>query len=195
MTGRPDAQICPFHTDEFLHPVFIGSETTEYEFTCPLTNHPVPGAFSWPWTSEPSGLGSALGLDLSFSLPKAVRDASEAVGGGTVEYGLVERAWALANPDDWTMLLKRFDHRFFRMGMANQQELPYTASRYLAGRLGALGKHGDVLYSSGRGTGYWSFLRNVSYWTPNSVEPAAKVTSWLEAGVAMEDYMPAARPT
>ena len=39
----PDAQICPFHTDEFIRATYVGGETLDYEYTCPRKDHPSPG--------------------------------------------------------------------------------------------------------------------------------------------------------
>lgn len=194
MSRRPD-RVCPFHAGDRPEAEHIGNETVDWQFTCEYNDHPVPGPYVWSVTDEPGmDMGQALGLDLGSTLPKAVRDASQAHGGGWVEYGLVERAFALANPEDWSLLLARYDHRWFGQGTATQQELPYTASRYLAGRLGDLSRRGDVRYRDGKGTGYWSYLRRVSHWAPAGSGELSAMASFGTETVAMDDYMPAKRP-
>src|SRR5690348_3232900 len=115
MTSRPVGQGCPMHMDEFLQPQYVGSETVVWEYTCPLSKgHPGGGPFTWPYVPEPVSLpGDSLGLGLDIELPKAVKTACEEVGAPWVEYGLVERAYALADPDDWAMLLAKYSHTFY----------------------------------------------------------------------------------
>lgn len=197
MSRRPD-RVCAFHTDTRPEAVHIGNETVDWQFICRISGHPerYGDPYVWSVTDEPGmDLGQALGLDLGSTLPKAVRDASSAADNGWVEYGLVERAFALANPDDWRLLLARYDHRYFWGNTATQKELPYTASRYLAGRLGDLSRRGDVRYRDGKGTGYWCYLSRVSHWAPPGVEDSNKVANFGTEPVAMTDYMPAVRPS
>jgi hypothetical protein len=173
---------------------FVDSETVVWELTCPLQDHPVPGPYVWPASGEEHvDFGAALGLDLGASLILAVRTASDEHGEGRVEYGLVERAFGLAEPDDWGVLLARYDHRWYHGGDATRKTLPYTASKYLAGRLGALGRLGDIRYSPAKGTGYWSYLAKVSAWTVPGREQAS-LQSFGENGADMANYMPDARP-
>ena len=191
---RPNL-VCPFHADEQPAVVFVGSETVEWELTCSRTDHPVAGPYTWPAAGEPDmDLGGALGLDLRAPLAAAVRAASDEHGGGWVEYGLVERAFALANEADWAVLLARFDHRYYHLAGATRKTLPSTASRYLAGRLGAVSRLGDVAYRDGRGTGYWSYLSRVSTWTVPGREAHLSPSTFAAAGVDMAEHMPAERP-
>jgi hypothetical protein len=178
------------HSEDLAALAYVGNDTLGWEFTCARDDHPSPGPFSWAAPDEPVDLGQSLGLDLRWSLPKAVQEASDSFGGGWVEYGLVERAWALANPDDWRMLVEKYDHRYFYGETATRASLPYSASKYLAGRLGALSRLRDVSYRSGRGTGYWSYLSKVSYWAPVSREASETVVNFEAAAVSMSAHMP-----
>ncbi len=191
---RPD-RVCPFHADEQPDVVFVGSETIEWELTCHRTDHPVAGPYTWPATGEIDvDFGGALGLDLRAPLAAAVRAASDEHGGGWVEYGLVERAFGMANEAAWAVLLAKYDHRYYHPAGATRETLPYTASRYLAGRLGDLSRLRDVAYRNGRGTGYWSYLTRVSTWTAPGREAHAVLQTFAGAGVDMSDHMLDERP-
>ena len=197
MSPKPENQICPLHAAELVTPAFIGSEVVEWEFTCPRVDHPVPGPLSWqgPSAIPAPATGAPVGVETAESLTAAVRGASVEHGGGWVEYGLVERAWALANPEDWATLLARYDHRFYWPQGATAQELPYTASKYLAGRLGALSRQGDVAFRIGIGTGYWDYLTKVSTWAPVDRAGSTTFMSFVESTAQITDYMPDTRPT
>jgi len=191
----PDGQICPFHTDEFIVATYIGSETVEYEFTCPRQQHLPPGPFTWPFVPEPVGLaGDSLGLGLEIELPKAVSVAASANGTVWVEYGLIESTYAQANPQDWATLLKKYSHTHYCKTHAERQALTYTASKYLARSLGSLGKQGTLVHHKGPGTGRWDYDQPISYCSiPPSGDWASR-TTWLGSGGEMADYMPETRP-
>jgi hypothetical protein len=185
------------HADEFVRPVAVpSSETIEFVFTCPLSSgHGRPGTYSWPYVAPPdAALGDPLGLGLAVELPAAVAEATSAAGGRWVEYGLVERAYALAQPDDWRRLLARYDHTHYHPDGATRRQLPYTASRYLGRTLGALRAQGIIAFKQGPGTGRWSYNDTISYYAPATVADGAPTCTWERSGRQMSEYMPSDRP-
>jgi hypothetical protein len=57
-----------------------------------------------------ASLGDTLGRGLDLELPKASEHASkEEAAEGWVEFGLVEQAYALQQPEDWRQLLCKYD--------------------------------------------------------------------------------------
>ena len=192
----PDAQICPFHTDEFIRAVFVGSETAEYTFTCTRAGHPVPGDFTWPFNPEPIGIaGDSLGLGLEIELPKAVATAVKKYGTTWIEYGYVEQEYALANPDDWTLILARYGHTAYQPANAKLKDFPYTATKYLARSLGSLIAVGAVAHHIGPGTGRWSYNRKISYLALPPGGDWESRHAWFEGDQDMSSYMPDARPS
>ncbi len=73
-----------------------------------------------------------------------------------MEYGLVERAYALGRRNDFQQLLDTYGHTHFRPSR-------YTVSAHLARTLGGLSRLGTVLFHAGRGTGRWSYNSDISY--------------------------------
>jgi hypothetical protein len=188
---KPEAQICPFHTDEFIVATYVGSETAEYEYTCPRQQHPSPGPFTWSFVSEPVGLaGDSLGLGLDIELPKAVEVATAAHGTVWVEYGLIEASYAQANPEDWATLLKKYSHTHYCKTHADRQALTYTASKYLARSLGSLGRRGTLVHHNGPGTGRWDYNQPISYYSLQPSGPWDSRTTWQASTGQMADYMP-----
>ena len=112
-----------------------------------------------------------------------------------VEYGLVERAYALAHPVEWAKILVKFDHTEYHDGETTSRgDLPYTASMYLARTLGALSGTGRLGHRSFPGTGRWAYNNPISFYSLPGADPFGPVATWEEAGVKMSDYMPADRP-
>ncbi len=192
----PDGQLCPVHSHEFIQPAFVGSETAEYTFTCTRTDHRPEGAYTWPFISEPpAAVGDGMDLGLAVELPAAVATATLEAGVTWVEYGLVERAYALAQPADWAKILARYDHTHYHPADVTKTQLPYTASKYLARSLGGLGGAGELIHHVGPGTGRWSYNSKISYWAlPPGADWDSRQT-WEASGVQMDSYMPPARPS
>ena len=192
----PGVQVCPFHSDEIVRPVRTASETAEYTYRCGRKNHPVSGPFEWPFVPEPERTsGDTLKLDLATSLPLAVAAATEEAGEAWVEYGLVERAYALANPKEWTKVLSKFDHtEYHDPDKLSRADLPYTASMYLARTLAALSGTGRLGHRSFPGTGRWAYNNPISFYGLPGADPFGPVATWDASGAKMADYMPADRP-
>ena len=148
------AQMCPMHTDEHVQPVAVLNETMDYLYTCNRTDgHGRPGPYSWPWSAPLAAVASTpVEFDLDVTLVQAVTLASQAYGCGWVEYGLVERAFALANPEQWSALLAQHDHTKYNAKGATRKDQPYTASKRLGQKLGILRRREDVAFQQGPGT-------------------------------------------
>jgi hypothetical protein len=133
-------QVCPFHADEDIQGVLTKDATASVSFTCErMRGHPHGGRHSWLYVPEPDGLpgidGYAAELGLETELPAAIAQYR----GQWVEYGVAERAYALQCPGDFAAIVDRYGHT--AIGAKK-----YTASAFLAGVLGVLGKRGTVLY-------------------------------------------------
>jgi hypothetical protein len=191
----PDPAYCPMHAFDPIKPVFVGTETADYTFTCPSTDHPGGAPRTWAYVPERVGLaGDSLGLGLDVALPKAISSAVGEAGTVWVEYGLIERAYAIANPEDWMSLLRVYGHTEYQPLDATIKDFPYTASKYLARSLGALGRRGDTAHEFGPGTGRWSYDQPISYYACTAGGDWDSRQTWEASGHAMTDYMPIERP-
>ena len=155
-------------------------------FTCGRrTSHPHGGLHSWLYVPQPAGQpsidGYAAELGLATELPTAIAQYR----GKWVEYGVVERAYALQCSDDFAAIVSRYSHTAI-------SPKRYTASSFLAGVLGVLSKQGTVLYHLGPATGRWKYNGTISWWAVTQ-EPdweSARL-SWSDSGQDMS-YVPGA---
>ena len=175
-------QVCHFHSDEGVHGTPLGADGT-LTYTCTLTKgHPQPGEYSWlqapppPDSQHLGGLGAELGLDVE--LPAALA----AFKGKWVEYGVLEHAYATANPEDFAMLVTRYGHTAI---VAKR----YTASAFLARALGDLSRTGSILFHPGKATGRWDYNTDISWWALAPEPEWSERTSWADTGLPM-DYVP-----
>lgn len=177
-------QICHFHTDEGIQgKPLSGDGDGTLTFTCPRTKgHPQPGAYMWlqaPPPPDSKALGElATDLGLAVELPAALATFR----GQWVEYGVVEHAYAAANPKDFALLVQRYGHSAVNRGQ-------YTASAFLARTLGDLSRSGDVLFHEGPATGRWSYNGKISWWALAPEPQWSPETSWAETGLTM-DHVP-----
>lgn len=152
-------RVCPLHGDEAVVGVALGSEGL-LEFTCDRTRgHHHPGMYVWPDTPDlPEGSGAGgMGAELGWAteLPAALGQYR----GRWVEYGVVERAYALANPRDFATVVARFGHT------AQKEHGRTTASAIIAAALGVISaRSAAVHYRRSRATGRWSYNSDVSWW-------------------------------
>jgi hypothetical protein len=173
-------EYCAFHADEPVAGVALGDDIGTEAFTCDRgSGHPDGQQRTWASNPEPPstvGIGGlAQELSLDFELPKAVGSY-----GRWVEYGLVERAYALSRPDDFAVLVGRFGHS------EQKDHLNYTASAYLARTLGALSRSGDVAFRPGSGTGRWSYNATISYWAIPPAPDWAEHLTWAGSGKTVD---------
>ena len=186
----PRGEPCPLHPDQFVHPMTVVSETMDHLYICRrLEGHGLPGTYSWSWLATAPAT-ELPGLDLDETLLGAVEAASSEHGGGWVEYGLVERAYALAHPEDWQRLLDTYSHRRYLPAGASRGEEPYTASRRLGAALGAARRRQALHFRQGPGTGYWAYNRVISYYAPLSVEGPVGTRTWADSGHDVDEHVP-----
>lgn len=177
-------EVCPHHPYDDVAGTFV-SDDVGFQFVCDLRGHPA-GDQPWAWTSaavdadDRSHAMFAAELGLAHVLPELL----EPFRGWWVEYGVVERAYAVAHPADWAVLVERFGHA----AIARRQQR-YTASTFLGMVLGRLARDGAVTYVAGRATGDWSPHATTSWWAlPPAPDPSAKA-SWEATGATL-DYVP-----
>jgi hypothetical protein len=175
-------QVCPFHTGEDIAGVRVNDEGA-YAFTCDrVGGHPTPGPHTWMQLDEPAGLpemsGLAEELGLQLELPAAITNYP----GQWVEYGVVEAAYADANPQDFGRLVERYSHT----AIAPTQ---YSASAFLAATLGRLSRTGHVLFRPGPATGRWNYNVTISWWTLAPEPDWESRTAWADLDRTM-DYVP-----
>lgn len=175
-------QFCPVHTDEDILGTRFDDNGT-YVFTCDrTTGHPVPGPYTWMQAPEPpdqfgvSGLAEELRLDIE--LPAAMAQYA----GYWIEYGVLEAAYATANPHDFATLVDRYGHTAIKATR-------YSASAFIASTLGHLSRSGHVLFHGGPATGRWSYNGQISWWALAPEPEWKRRTSWADLGRSM-DYVP-----
>jgi len=174
-------EVCPFHADDDVAGVHVSDEVG-WSFACHRRGHPRPGPYSWLRAPEPPDLGEMNGiaadLELEVSLPAALSEYR----GTWVEYGVLERAFALANPEDWRFLMDRYSHT----AVAAKQ---YTVSAFLGGVLGRLWRRGLVGGIGGEATDRWSYNRTTGYWALLPEPDHDRRLSWADSGFTVE-YVP-----
>jgi hypothetical protein len=177
-------EVCPFHADDDVRGIPTGSGDGSLTFICDRAKgHPHGGPHSWLRVPDPPDVagidGFAAELGLATKLPAALVEYR----GRWVEYGLVERSYALRCPDDFRAIVARFGHN-------ELAQTPYTASAFLARTLGALGRTGAVLYHDGPATGRWSYNSRISWWSLSPMPDwDTSRLSWLESGLDIS-YLP-----
>jgi len=120
----------------------------------------------------------ATDLGLAVELPAALASFP----GRWVEYGVVEHAYATANPSDFALLVDRYGHTAIKASK-------YTASAFLARTLGDLSRSGDVLFHEGPATGRWKYNGVISWWSLPPEPDWSPDVSWAQTGLTM-DYVP-----
>jgi hypothetical protein len=172
MMQRPKRSVCSLCVlnDDAITTLHLGDGV--WQHTCRGPGHTEPRV--WQEESEAGVDELALeGLTLEWrlydDLPKCL-----VPGEGFVEYGVVEHRYKLLNPSRYSFLVDRYGHT--RQGPKN-----YTATSFIAGALGRLGRRGDLDAKFGdAATGYWSYNRTISYWMlPKSAAHKCR-TTWEE---------------
>jgi hypothetical protein len=174
-------EVCPFHADEAIKGTFVSDEVG-HRFECRRKGHPTGGPYEWarpPAMPDDAGLsGLADELGLAIELPAALGQFP----GQWVEYGLIERAYARAKPEDWAMLVQRYGHT----AIAAKR---YTVSAFLGGTLGRLHRGGYVAYHHGPATGRWSYNGETSWYALHPEPDWRERLSWADSGATV-DYVP-----
>lgn len=170
-------EVCPLHSDEDFEGVFVSNDVG-YRFECDRSGHGEP--FAWFRAPEPTSMGLngiSEELDLGAKLPEALAQFR----GRWVEYGVLERAFALAYPEDWSLLLKQYGHTSIKPRR-------YTVSAFLAGVLGRLSSAGVIAFMEGPATGRWSYNSRISWWSIDPDTDHEKRLSWADSGHSI-DYV------
>lgn len=164
-------QYCHFHADDDIAGVRLNGEGG-YTFTCErTTGHPTPGPHSWLQAPEPPDLPGLSGLAEDLGLRSELPAAVAQYPGRWVEYGVVEAAYAEANPVDFAHLVERYGHTAIKAKS-------YTASAFIAATLGRLSRSGEVLFHSGPATGRWDYNQQISWWSLAPDPDWTTQTSW-----------------
>lgn len=167
-------EVCPFHADDDVLGVPTGVSDGSVSFTCERRNHPSGGPHSWLRVPEPAGAPGVDGLAHELGLAIVLPAVLKQYVGTWVEYGVVERAFALAYPREFAQVLERFGHRSIK-------PREYTSSAFIARTLGAIGRLGTIGFHLGPATGYWAYNQTISWW---SVPPAP---DWDEDRLSWQD--------
>ena len=176
-------QVCPTHSSEEIVGVLLG-EDTAYTFTCDRTDHhPRPNSpHSWMDVPEPRGIPATSGLAQELGLHEKLPDLLSQFRGRWVEYGVLERAYALSKPADFALLVDRYGH-------TARAKTHYSASSFIAHTLGGLARQGAVLLHDGPATGRWSHLSRVSWWALAPEPNWDDRLPWAATGYGT-DYVP-----
>lgn len=175
---------CPIHSHEDVKGVLVSrpEDWPEYAYTCPLSEgHPDGRPFTWLFSpelavGESSGLAAELGLEVE--LPAVMKQ----YGHRWVEYGVVERAYALAKPADFALLVEKYGHTAIKGKR-------YTASSFLARALGDLSARSVLSFRYGPATGRWSYNSQISWWCLPPGPEWAPDLSWETLNLRT-DYVP-----
>lgn len=178
-----EIQVCAFHADEGIRPVPLNDGTGGVQYTCPRTKgHPVNGPYQWIWVPPPPSLPEISGLASELNLQIELPSCLGRYQGRWVEYGVLEQAYAQANPTDFARLVERFGHTAIKARK-------YTASAYLARTLGDLSRLGSVLYHPGPATGRWAYNSTISWWSLPPAPPWSDEGSWAALNCSVA-YVP-----
>jgi len=150
------------------------SEEVGWSFTCNRRGHPADGPYTWLRAPEPPALGELTGISAELGLDVALPAALKESRGTWVEYGILERAYALANPEDWAFLIARYGHT----AVAAKR---YTVSAFLGGVLGRLQGAGTIAGTMGAATGRWSYNGSTGYWALHPQSSISDKLSWADS--------------
>ena len=174
-------EVCPFHADDDVAGAWVSDEVG-WSFTCDRRGHPQPGPFSWLRPPEPPDIGEMTGIAAELGLDVSLPEVLKEYRGTWVEYGVLERAFAVANPEQWRFLMDRYGHT----AVAAKQ---YTVSAFLGGVLGRLWRSGVVAGFTGEATGRWAYNRTTGYWALFPEPDRSSRLSWADSGFTVE-YVP-----
>lgn len=176
-------QVCPFHADEAVGGLPSGADGVLL-YRCDRTRgHPDHRPWTWLSQSDLDGDDAGTGLVAELGLRVELTAALREYRDRWVEYGVVEHAYAVANPADFAFLVEKYGHT--AVGLKR-----YTVSVFLAGALGQLARSGSLLLDYGmKATGRWSYNGPTSWWAlPPAPDMEARL-SWADTGLSM-DYVP-----
>lgn len=170
-------EYCPFHADDDVVGTHVSDEVG-WGFRCLRDGHPSPGPFEWVRPPKPAGVDKLDGIAAELGLHEHLPDLLRHHDAVWVEYGVLERAYALARPEDWRFLLDRYSHTAV-------QAKRYTVSAFLGGALWRLCKHREIAGRLGPATGRWKYNGRVGYFAGFPEPPEANVLTWESTGLGM----------
>ena len=176
-----EREVCPLHAMDDYAGVWVSDEVG-HVFTCTRADHPVPGHYTWFRPPPPPSLGELTGLAEELQLDVNLPAALSQFHGIWVEYGVLEQAYAVANPKDWAFLMQRYSHT----AVAAKR---YTATAFLAGVLARLCERSAVSVRDGQATGRWSYNGRCGYYTLPPEPDWNKRLTWEGSGLTVE-YVP-----
>ena len=176
MSKRPKKPMCPLCVQEqgYLASAHIGDGV--WLHTCTNTaNH---GTKPYSWQESPDDHDDAKygGLAEEWGVYDDLL-ACFTPGEPFIEYGIVEYRYKQRNPGRYALLVNEYGHTAGSPGPSS-----YTASKFLAGRLGEMFRRGDLLFHDhdGKGTGRWQYNNPASYWALAVAEPSTESLTWAE---------------
>jgi hypothetical protein len=188
-------EVCPLHADEWIEGRFVSDEVGHH-FICTRKGHPGGGPYEWTRSPEPPGdtdglSGLAEDLGLAFELPAVLKEFPDT----WVEYGVIERAYALAHRGEWEMLVRKYGHTAQTHGASAQTggaatARQYTVSAFLGGTLARLHRKGYLEYHSGPATGRWTYNGETSWYALPPGPDWKQRLSWEASGATVKDYVP-----
>ena len=107
------------------------------------SGHPLMGEYQWLVAPEPPDIAGVSGLAEELELQVELPAALARYAGRWIEYGVLEAAYAEANPKDFAQLVERYGHTAIAATR-------YSASAFIAATLGRLTRTGDGLFHPGR---------------------------------------------
>ena len=142
-------------------------------FVC--TGHTPPYEISVDTYAEMDG---AEGLYLEYGLDESLlrcvgAGAGHRPGDGFVEHAVVEYRLSGENPEGYRACVERWGHHTITPKR-------YTASVYIALRLGALARQGLVARQRAKGTGHFDYNDRLEYWAPSSTPADTPLLSWQQ---------------
>ena len=179
-------QVCPQHGDEEVEGERLDVRT--WRFVCHRRGHVVPGDFEWPFIETPPGIDAGDGITAEYNLMSALKQALASVARHSwVEYGLIERAYAERNPEDFRALVARYGHTAVA---ANR----YTVSALLGGVMGRLTRAGEVLFRWDAATQYWAYNQTIGWYALGPLRPDSSERMSCEdtPGYDVHAYVPGA---
>ena len=177
-------QICPQHGSDEIVGRQISEPAGAFEYSCSRVDHVVAGPLIWIEDPALAGVTGLSDVAVHYRLGHELPATLATFDGRWVEYGVLERAYALRCPQDFAALVAKYGHR-------EVQPKDYTVSAFLAGTLGRLGRMSKVQYHSGSATGRWDYLPEVSWWAAPPAGDWTSGLSWAELR-RRHEYIPGA---
>jgi hypothetical protein len=175
-------ECCPFHSDEDR--LARAQAEDGWHLTCPRTDgHPISGnTYTWLAAAPDSDASQGSGLTAELGLFDELPAALGPYTGQWVEYGVLEAAYAMAQPKDFALLVERYGHTAVRAKR-------YTASAFLGRALGELMRAGSLTLRFAPATGRWAYNHEISWWSLPGETPCETPVSWKSLRRPM-DYVP-----